>query len=159
LPGKFQLYGRLQGQVADQPLVSSEQFTATGADYVRGYLESEVLGDSAVVGTVELRTPNVGEEGPSGKDAAGKDAARPPGRINVVNDWRFFVFADGGHSILLDPLPAQQASFWVASVGAGTRIRLFDYTNGMVAVAVPMISQSFTAANNARVLFRFWGEF
>jgi hemolysin activation/secretion protein len=158
LPGKFQLYGKIQGQVADQPLVSSEQFTATGADYVRGYLESEVLGDSAAVGTVELRTPNLGEVWSEGKDSASQ-----PSKIKVVDDWRVFIFADGGRTILLDPLPAQvppqEAFFWVGSFGVGTRVKLFEYTNGMVAVAVPAISQAFTTANNPRVLFRMWGEF
>jgi hemolysin activation/secretion protein len=170
LPGGMQIYGRIQGQVADQPLVSSEQFTVTGADYVRGYLESEVLGDSAVVGTGELRTPNFAGETPS--ESSGKEPAPDPtaknnagasggggAKITVINDWRFFVFADGGYAILLDPLPTIQPNYWVASVGAGARMRMFDYAHGMLAIAIPLISQTYTSAGNPRVLFRFWGEF
>jgi hemolysin activation/secretion protein len=60
LPQGFQLYGRLQGQLADGPLVSSEQFSLGGLDTVRGYLESETLGDDGVVGTFEVRSPDIG---------------------------------------------------------------------------------------------------
>ncbi len=59
LPEGFQLWSKVQGQVADGPLVSSEQLSIGGLDTVRGYLESEVLGDEGVVGNIELRTPDV----------------------------------------------------------------------------------------------------
>ena len=39
LPEGFQIYGKIQGQVADGPLVSSEEFSVGGLDTVRGYLE------------------------------------------------------------------------------------------------------------------------
>ena len=42
----FQLFAKAQGQVADQPLVNSEQFSGGGLGTVRGYLESEELGDN-----------------------------------------------------------------------------------------------------------------
>jgi hemolysin activation/secretion protein len=41
LPEGFQLYGKVQGQVADGLLVSSEQLSVGGLDTVRGYLETE----------------------------------------------------------------------------------------------------------------------
>src|SRR5258708_18910612 len=37
--GGVQLFMKVQGQVADQPLVSSEEFTAGGVETVRGYLD------------------------------------------------------------------------------------------------------------------------
>jgi hemolysin activation/secretion protein len=43
------------GQLASQPLISSEQYIAGGMDSVRGYLESEAAGDNAVHTSVELR--------------------------------------------------------------------------------------------------------
>jgi hemolysin activation/secretion protein len=154
LPGNFQFYGKVQGQLADQPLVSSEQFTVAGADYVRGYLESEVIGDSAIVGTVELRTPKLGELTTQGKDAAGQ-----PNAASFINDWRIFAFLDGGEAILLDPLPQQQAFFRASSFGVGSRIKLFELMNGMIVIAVPRTNQGFTAANKSRLLFRVSGEF
>ncbi len=53
----FQLWGKVQGQIADGPLVSSEQFSIGGLDTVRGYLESETLGDNGVVGQSRTAQP------------------------------------------------------------------------------------------------------
>ena len=56
LPEGFQGYAKLQGQASGQPLISNEQFSEGGLGTVRGYLESEALGDNGIVGTLELRT-------------------------------------------------------------------------------------------------------
>jgi hemolysin activation/secretion protein len=153
--GGLQLYVRAQGQLADQPLVSSEQFSMGGVDTVRGYLETEALGDAAVAGTVELRTPNLGEwiAGTS------KDTQSDPHKTVAVNDLRFFVFGDGGRAQFLKPLPEQSFVFDMASYGVGTRLKMFERLNGMVVFAVPVINQTFTFANKPRVLFRASGEF
>ncbi|MDC7787019.1 ShlB/FhaC/HecB family hemolysin secretion/activation protein [Rhodoplanes sp. TEM] len=157
LPGRFQAYGKVQGQISDQPLVSSEQFSLGGLDTVRGYLESETVGDYGVAGTVELRTP----------DIAGwfRETFKPPAPppkpfdITMVNELRLFAFGDAGFVRIHEPLPEQQQQFDLASYGFGTRFRVFDYFNGSVAYAMPVIGQTYTTANNPRVLFRFWGEF
>lgn len=47
-----------EGQLADEPLVPSEQFLAGGVDSVRGYLRSEAGGDQGWRSRVELRTPS-----------------------------------------------------------------------------------------------------
>lgn len=156
LPKGFQLFGKVQGQAADGPLVSSEQFSVGGLDTVRGYLESEVLGDEGVAGTIELRTPDVGEMLQSRiKDASGKG----PVPFTTFNEWRFFAFADAGHATVLDPLPEQQSQFDLWSYGVGTRFKVFNYLNGVIAYAVPMITQAETRAHDPRVSFRVWGEF
>jgi hemolysin activation/secretion protein len=160
LPQGFQLYGRLQGQLADGPLVSSEQMALGGLDTVRGYLESETLGDDGVAGTFELRSPDIAP-------TLQKMLPQPPkdqpdnvlAHIPVFNEWRFFVFADAGVAQVLEPLPQQQSKFDLWSAGAGTRFKFFNYLNGMVVVAVPMISQTYTPAYDPRVVFRIWGEF
>ena len=59
LPGGAEIYVKAQGQLASQPLINSEQFAAGGLGSVRGYLESEALGDNAVFGTMELRSPSL----------------------------------------------------------------------------------------------------
>jgi hemolysin activation/secretion protein len=156
LPEGFQLYGKLQGQVADGPLVSSEQLSVGGLDTVRGYLESEVLGDNGIVGNLELRSPNVGELIQKQlKDETGQGAPR----FTTFNEWRFFGFADAGTVTVLTPLPEQQAKFDVWSYGVGTRFKFLEYLNGTVIFSVPMISQAFTQARDPRVNFRIWGEF
>jgi len=156
LPEGFQLYGKVQGQVADGPLVSSEQLSVGGLDTVRGYLESETLGDDGVVGNLELRSPNVGALlQKQMKDETGQG----PARFTVFNDWRLFAFTDAGTAVVLQPLPEQQSRFDLWSYGIGARFKMFNYLNGMVAYSMPMISQAYTQANNPRVNFRIWGEF
>lgn len=57
LGGGWLAYGKVDSQLASQPLISSEQFVGAGAEAVRGYLESERLGDSGLRTTLELRAP------------------------------------------------------------------------------------------------------
>jgi hemolysin activation/secretion protein len=155
LPGGAQFYAKMQGQIADQPLVSSEQISFGGHDTVRGYLESEVLGDYGAAGTLELRTPNIAPYMEQKLD-------NPPGapvKFNLFNDWRFFGFVDAARARIHEPLPEQEAEFDLASYGIGTRWKSLTYLNGTVFVGMPMISQQVTRANNPRVSFRIWGEF
>ncbi|MDY6905459.1 MAG: ShlB/FhaC/HecB family hemolysin secretion/activation protein [Thermodesulfobacteriota bacterium] len=55
----FELLGKVDGQIASEPLISNEQYSAGGIESVRGYKESEVTGDHAFHGTVELAAPNL----------------------------------------------------------------------------------------------------
>jgi hemolysin activation/secretion protein len=150
-----QLFVKLQAQVADQPLVSSEQFSLGGLDTVRGYLETEALGDFGTVGTVELRTPDLAkyfeQTIPNPKGEATK--------FNLFKEWRFFGFADAGRAGIWEPLPDQQQQFDLASYGAGTRFKILDYWNGMIVVGVPVVTQQVTIAHKPRTSFRLWGEF
>ncbi len=156
LPEGFQLWGKVQGQIADGPLVSSEQLSIGGLDTVRGYLESEVLGDEGVVGNLELRSPDVGSMLQKQiKDETGQGSPH----FTTFNEWRFFAFSDAGHATVLHPLPDQQSQFDVWSYGVGTRFKVFNYMNGMLALSVPMISQTYTQARDPRFNFRIWGEF
>src|SRR5262249_5555450 len=43
LPASFVLAARVDGQIADQPLINNEQYFAGGLMNIRGYLESEAL--------------------------------------------------------------------------------------------------------------------
>ena len=150
-----QLFVKLQGQAADQPLVSSEQLSLGGQDTVRGYLESEVLGDYGVAATVELRTVNLApflEQTVTGSTGE-------PVKFNAFNEWRLFTFADAGRAWIHDPLPEQQSQFDLLSYGVGMRMKTFQHFNSYIFVGMPLISQQVTIARNARLGFRVWGEF
>lgn len=153
--GGFQLYAKLQGQAADQPLVSSEQLSLGGQDTVRGYLESEVLGDYGVAGTLELRTPNLAQymqqklPNPLGESI----------KYNAFDEWRFFAFVDGGNARIFEPLIDQQSHFDLASYGVGMRMKSLRYLNSIIFVGMPLTSQQVTVANHPRFSFRVWGEF
>lgn len=141
LPAGWQLFGKLGGQLADGPLLSSEQFNAGGLATVRGYLESEVLGDDAIFGSIELRTPSLF---PKSKGS---------------NEWRFYLFGEGGWLNLQDVLPEQESQFTLASFGAGTRIRFQDHFNGSLDLGVPLISQTDTKIWDLLLTFRVWADF
>ena len=141
LPAGWELFGKLGGQLADGPLLSSEQFNAGGLATVRGYLESEVLGDDAIFGSIELRTPSL----------------FPKSRGS--NEWRFYLFGEGGWLNLQDVLPEQESQFTLASFGAGTRIRFQDHFNGSLDLGVPLISQTDTKIWDLLLTFRVWADF
>lgn len=59
LPGDFGVRGRFEGQYSDQPLISNEQFRIGGSTSVRGYLESQELGDYGYIAALEFETPKL----------------------------------------------------------------------------------------------------
>ena len=136
--GGTQLFVRLEGQLADGPLLSSEQMSAGGANTVRGYLEAERLGDDGLQTTIELRTPIL--------DSLSR---------SLLKDWRITTFFDGAALWLNQPLPGEQDSFTLASAGFGTRFSMLDALNGAVDVAFPLLDGSTTRAGNPYVHFRF----
>lgn len=138
----YQLLAKLQGQAADQPLLNSEQFSGGGLATVRGYLESEVLGDNAVLASAELRSPSL-----------------LSGNKDKGNELRFYLFAEGGAATLNEPLPEQESFFGLASVGAGARLRLWRHLSGSLDLGLPLISQIQTSALDPRLTFRVWGDF
>ncbi|MDJ0847307.1 MAG: ShlB/FhaC/HecB family hemolysin secretion/activation protein [Myxococcota bacterium] len=52
-----QIVARADLQLADRPLLAMEQLAIGGHDSVRGYRENQIVGDSGVIGSVELRVP------------------------------------------------------------------------------------------------------
>ncbi len=79
--------------------------------------------------------------------------------VPAFDALRFFGFVDGGVTSIKDPLPEQQATFVEWSTGVGTNFQIYTHLNGMVALAMPMITQTDTIARDPRALFRVWGEF
>ena len=142
LPKGFQAYLKVQGQISDQPLINTEQFAGGGLGTARGYLEAEELGDNAVFGTVELRSPSL-----------------VPWLPGKGHEWRIYAFGDAGKLTLHSPLPEQESSFLLASYGVGSRIQLWDFLNASVDLAIPTISQGRTKANDPFLHFRVWADF
>ena len=142
LPAGFQGYARVQGQISDQPLINTEQFAGGGLGTARGYLEAESLGDNAVFGTLELRSPSLLGWWP---------------RKN--NEWRIYVFGDAGKLTLHSPLPEQESSFKLASFGVGSHVQLFSYLNGSVDFAIPVTSEGTTHSGDPYLNFRVWADF
>ncbi len=146
LPLGLQLHAKAQSQLANEPLVSTEEMSAGGLDTVRGYLESEVLGDSGIIGSIELRSPSL---------AAWTNERLGSG---AVNEWRIYFFAEGGNLMINNPLAEQKSQFGLASVGIGTRVKMLDHWNGAFDFGVPLLSQVATPALFPRFTFRLWSE-
>ena len=142
LPEGFQIFGKVQGQAADQPLISNEQFSEGGLGTVRGYLESEALGDNGILGSLEMRTPSL--SGLIGK---------------TVDEWRFYIFGDWGLVGIDQPLPEQQSTTRLASAGAGTRIKMLGHLNGSLDAGIPLDQGANTNAYATKLTFRLWAEF
>ncbi len=142
LPKGFEAFGKLQAQATTNPLVNSEQFSGGGASTVRGYLESEALGDGGWFLTGEIRTPSLLKT--TEKDESG----------DLKSAWRFHAFYDVGRLYLNDPLPEQRDLFRLSSWGIGTRFTFREHLEGSVEVAWPIEDQGTTQASDPFMLFQ-----
>ncbi len=97
--GGWSLNARLQAQLADAPLIPSEQVVYGGFDSVRGYDEGEQAGDLGAALRLELQTPGWA----------------PSDRIAL----RALAFYDRATLRRLEPLPSEQARVNIASAGVG----------------------------------------
>lgn len=152
LPGGWQIYGRVLGQAANDPLVNSEQIGGGGIGTARGYLEAEVLGDNGIFGTLEFRSPSLLDE-----VKRGGSRTNPDDRSG--NEWRFFLFGDAGTVTLHDALPEQASSYRLASFGIGSEITYKQHFHGVFEFALPLTTLTETLAHDPRFLFRLWADF
>ena len=156
LPGNFQLKLRAAGQAAAEPLITNEDFSIAGIDGVRGYLESEVLGDRGTKETIQITSPGWhAYERLIGDVYLFTDAGRtwnlgvlgcqPTGTGLNLHSW------GGG----VDILPGQRLA------GALTWAKVLDSATDLQAVAAGGCPASgpATLAGQSRVLFMLRGTF
>ena len=146
LPHDVQIYLNATGQLSADALLSTEQLNLGGLDTVRGYLESEALGDQGLAGQLELRSPSIAKY-------VDKYV------IKYIDTWRFHAFLDGGNVSLHQPLTQQASSYTLSSAGIGTRISLFGYLNATLEDAFLLSRGPNSRAGSNRVLFRLYGSF
>ncbi|MDA8260360.1 MAG: ShlB/FhaC/HecB family hemolysin secretion/activation protein [Betaproteobacteria bacterium] len=134
LPRGWSLSGKVETQIASQALISNEQFGAGGAESVRGYLESERMGDNAVRGSLELRAANLlgGGEGPA-------------------NQFYPLAFLEGASLSLRDPLAGQTRRYTLSSTGLGLRLKLLNGLMFDIDVARPFKDGASTLAGDNHV--------
>lgn len=134
LPHGLALFGQLEGQLSDQPLINNEQFVAGGVDSVRGYLEATAVGDKALRGSLELRSGNLAGE-----------------RWPWIGGLRVHAFAEGAGLWLNSPLPGQQARFGLLSAGVGLRLQAREHASIALDVGWPLRDVGPTRKGHARV--------
>lgn len=132
----WSLLGRLNAQLATEPLISNEQFSAGGAGSVRGYLLSEALGDYGLRGSLEARTPPFAF------------ASWP-----ALKRLQPYVFVDGAHLRVIDALPAQKDRHSLWSAGLGLLLETRQTLSLDVNLAVPLRDSPYTSARETRVQF------
>ena len=112
---------------------------------VRGYYESEAIGDYGFAYQTELRSPDLAKW-------LGSD---------LINELRFHAFIDSGYVGIHQPLPSQIATrdTWLSSAGLGGRIKLFNHLTGAIDAGVPLKSGSTSESGDIFVRFRIQGEF
>ena len=149
LPWGFDLYLSGSGQFANGPLISNEQFSLGGDGSVRGYLQSEGLGDKGVQGTFEVRGPNLAAYA----------------HQDWFNDLRLVAFFDGGRGWLNSALPEQQKLYSLRSTGVGATTELFDHLYSSVYGAWPLKASAGSGLSGVswygdpRIQFRVWTQF
>ncbi|WP_431857429.1 ShlB/FhaC/HecB family hemolysin secretion/activation protein [Azospirillum sp.] len=114
LPEAFSWIVRAQAQVSSANLLASEQLSLGGNASVRGYAESEVLGDQGVLLSTELRSPEVSLSGLFG------------GR-NLDDSLLGLVFVDYGVARQRHRAAGDDRHTVLASVGPGLRYSLPPY--------------------------------
>ncbi|MBX9964847.1 MAG: BamA/TamA family outer membrane protein [Burkholderiales bacterium] len=138
----YSVFVRVGGQMASQPLISSEQYFAGGVDSVRGYLEAEALGDDGVMGRLELRTPSFADHLGS-----------------VVNTITAHAFLEGAELLLQNPLPGQQGRTRLSSAGLGLRARGPRNLVATADLGWPFEYTRYTSAGDPRLQFRVAYDF
>jgi hemolysin activation/secretion protein len=137
----FQTNLHLAAQYSDQPLISNEEFSVGGADTVRGYFESEALGDYGAAAQGELRTPAL---------------SRP---ALFLDELKFILFVDGGVAAIHNPLQDQAHQSRLGSFGAGLRVKWLKRLNASVDFGQPLKDGPNTKSSHDFVSFRLWGDF
>lgn len=137
LPRGMSWVGKIGGQLTDQPLISNEQFSAGGAESVRGYLESERLGDNGLQASLEWHSPSFAGESTPG-----------------MQDLLFLIFADAAYLRVNDPLPDQQSRFNLVSAGTGMRFTAWKNLKGELDWARALKDSTATKSGRDRLHFR-----
>ncbi len=112
----------MEGQLADNPLLSSEEFGVGGMNYGRGYDPSEIVGDDGVAGKVELQW-------------------QTPTTLPYTNDWQVFGFYDIGTVWNKDEDASALKRDSLASTGFGLRGTLTTSTAFNAVLAFPLTRQ------------------
>ncbi len=136
LPWSWSLIGRVDGQLSSGPLLNNEQYSAGGADSVRGYTEAERLGDNGIRGSLELRTPQLLAQ-----------------RFAAIERSYFLLFTEAAHLTVLEPLADQESEFSLASAGIGLRFKAYGLTVNLDGARI-LKDGSVTFAGRYRGLFQ-----
>jgi hemolysin activation/secretion protein len=123
----------LDGQWTDEPLISNEEFSIGGVASVRGYLETEALGDYGVRGSLQFQPP--------------------PWHVTHSFQIVGYAFADAARADILEPLASDIPGTSLRSVGTGLSFTTTKCVSGNLTWAEPLVSAGSTRKHESRWLF------
>lgn len=131
----------VRGQLANDAMLSSEEFGVGGPNYGRGYDPSEVVGDNGVAGKLELQLT-------------------APIETDLLKTYQLYTFLDAGRVWNEDPTTPSDREMSVVSTGVGVRATLNTGTQTGVYVALPLNRDVEALGNqNPRVYFNLQHRF
>ncbi len=139
LPASFSFRLRLAGQAAIEPTISNEEFSIAGSDGVRGYIELEELGDSAIKGSAQFQSPPLVWHQRQLADG--------------------YLFYDAGRTDVVDALPGELSHITLRSWGVGLDVLPGQKVTGSLTWAKPLVEGTRTRAGESRWLFILRGAF
>jgi hypothetical protein len=134
---------RLDGQVATEPLISTEQFGAGGVNSVRGYHEGEVFGDCGWFVGAEQKTP---------AHFIGMINSRTPLSVNGA------VYMGYAQTYLLDP-NGQQSPVSLWGTGFGAAFSAGSHWEARFLFSWPLLTAGTTQAYEPRFDFSLSAQF
>jgi hemolysin activation/secretion protein len=142
LPYDLQFVGRASGQISDQPLISNEQFAAGGMQSVRGYYQTQQLGDNGVNLSAELHSPSL-----------------VPAGWGWLDYFRALTFFDWAYLWIQQPLPQNPSYYQLAATGLGLRAQIYKHFVGELDWGYPFYAQGTVQPGDNRIDFRVAYEY
>lgn len=142
LPWDLRLATRASGQITNTPLISNEQFAVGGPQSVRGYHQTQQLGDDGINLSVELQSPSF-----------------KPQTWDFTQNLRAHVFFDYAYLWVQDALSPSPTHYRLAGAGAGLRMQLFKHWLSEFDWAYPFERQGTVDVGNQRIDFKVAYEF
>lgn len=139
---------RVQGQLSPGKLPPQEEILLGGATSVRGYPESDYLGDQGVLTNVEYHTPFF---------LLPKQLEFPRGQP-VRNQIQLIAFWDHGYGRLRQPSETEHRTRNLMSVGGGFAIQVLKYAGLRFEWGVPLADDPLTESGKSQFHFHVQAE-
>lgn len=128
---------RADGQWANEPLLSNEQFGLGGLSGVRGYRDGQEYGDTGWRATIEPRAPEV--------------------ELGMVENWpmrlRSSVFLDYGERYLLEPAPSRASTTRMLGTGFTAAVTIGEAIDFRIGAAWALRDLPGVTAGSMRIYF------
>lgn len=128
------LLAKVEGQIANNALLSSEEFGIGGMNIGRAYDPSEIIGDEGVAGKLELQW-------------------NQPYHIDLFTNYQLYSFYDIGKVWNIDATTSDGKDDSLASAGFGARFDFTPQTQGGLAVAFPLTREVETQGDKDKRIY------